>query len=125
MIFDSCLQKDSVDLGGVSGNTISLDLTDAGNEPLNNVGGAIKIYNPNDSSRPMIVTRISAGEIAAYSSRCSYEGCEVPLPVADRIVCPCCGSIFDGSGNLLSGPAKRGLMNYTATIDGTTITIQA
>ena len=124
-IIGSCLKEGSTETGVVSGKTITLDLTAVENAPLNSIGGAITISDPNDSSRPMIVSRISSVEVAAFSSRCTHMGSEVPLPSDNRIVCPCHKAIFDGSGGLISGPAKSGLRRYPAALEGTVVTIEA
>jgi Rieske Fe-S protein len=120
----SCANSNPIG-GDLSGNTITLDLTLAENSALQNVGGAIKISDPNDTERPMIVSRIHANEAAAFSSRCAHLGCEVPLPTNNLIVCPCHGSQYDGAGNLLSGPATAGLRHYSTIIQGMTIIIDA
>jgi Rieske Fe-S protein len=125
-VLGTCAKAGSGDpVSGLSGKTITLDLIATENDPLNTVGGAIKISNPNDSERPMIVSRISSTDMAAFSSRCTHMGCEVPLPVNNHVTCPCHGSTFDGGGNLLGGPATTGLRKYTATLNGTNVTINA
>jgi len=124
-IFESCSPASTADTGTLSGTTITLDLNNTENAPLGTVGGAIKTTDPNDSSRPMIVARISETAAVAYSSRCTHQGCEVSLPEANRITCPCHGSTFDGAGNLISGPATRSLRTYQASLDGAMITVQA
>jgi cytochrome b6-f complex iron-sulfur subunit len=123
-IIGSCLKEDSVETGADSGKIITLDLTATKNTPLGSIGGAVKIPDPNDSSRPIIVSRISSGDVAAFSSRCTHKGCEVPVPSDNRIVCPCHGATFNGSGGLISGPAKSGLIRYPATLEGTIVTIE-
>jgi Rieske Fe-S protein len=103
---------------------ITLDLTKAEYAPLAQTGGSIKILNPGDKSRPIIVTRLSETNAAAYSSRCSHMGCEVNVPSNGEIKCPCHGSLFDVTGKVKKGPAKRDLTQYSATLDGTTITVK-
>ncbi len=124
-IVGSCSKLNTEGTGGPTEITITLDLTSVENNLLNNVGGAIKTADPNDSTRPIIVTRISQDEVAAFSSRCTHKGCEVPLPAGNSIVCPCHQATFDGSGNLLSGPATTGLKKYEVTFDGAIVTIHA
>jgi Rieske Fe-S protein len=103
---------------------ITLDLTKAEYAPLAQAGGSIKIPNPGDKSRPIIVTRLSETSAAAYSSRCTHMGCEVTLPSNGEIKCPCHGSLFDATGKVKKGPAKKDLTQYAASIDGTTITVK-
>jgi len=103
---------------------ITLDLTKTEYAPLAQAGGAIKIPNPGDKSRPIIISRLSESSAAAYSSRCSHMGCEVNLPSNGEIKCPCHGSLFDVTGKVKKGPAKKDLFQYSATVEGTTITVK-
>ncbi len=103
---------------------ITIDLTKQEYAALAQTGGAVKIPNPNDKKRPIIVSRISDTGVAAFSSKCTHFGCEVPLPVNGVIKCPCHGSLFDASGKVTHGPAKRDLAAFSATLDGSTVTIK-
>ncbi|MBN1578860.1 MAG: ubiquinol-cytochrome c reductase iron-sulfur subunit [Chitinispirillaceae bacterium] len=103
---------------------ISLDLKDPGNAALTKVGGALKILDPGDKKRPIIVTRISETACAAFSSRCTHLGCEVSLPTNDVITCKCHKSKFDMSGKVTHGPAKKNLKTFTTTMEGAIITIR-
>jgi Rieske Fe-S protein len=103
---------------------IDMDLTKQEFEPLAKVGGAVKIPNPHDAHKPIIVTRTSETEVAAFSSKCTHFGCEVPLPDNDVITCQCHGSKFDVGGKVIHGPANKPLKAFAATLSGTTITIK-
>jgi|WetSurMetagenome_2_1015567.scaffolds.fasta_scaffold00396_12 Rieske Fe-S protein len=103
---------------------ITLDLSDANYTVLAKAGGAVKIPNPHDAKKPIIVSRVSDGEAAAFSSKCTHLGCEVPLPENNVITCPCHGSKFDASGKVTHGPAGKNLMQFSATISGNTLTIK-
>jgi thiosulfate dehydrogenase [quinone] large subunit len=52
-----------------------------------------------------------AGTFAAFDAVCPHEGCIVAFsPQAERFICPCHGSEFNGkTGALVNGPAPRGL----------------
>ncbi len=123
-ILESCSPSDLNNPETLSGEKITLDLTADENKALATVGGAIKTSDPNNSSRPMIVSRISADSIVAFSSECTHQGCEVPLPSNNHITCPCHGATFDGSGNVLGGPARSALKTYSATLNGNVVTIE-
>ena len=88
-------------------------------------GARLKTADANDQTTTMIVSRILSCEVAAFSSRCTRMGCEVPVPDVNRITCPCQGSQFDGAGILVGGPATSDLKKYHATPQGTTVTIEA
>jgi Rieske Fe-S protein len=103
---------------------IMLDITRPDFSALAKVGGAIKIPNPHDKKRPIIVSRNSETDIAAFSSKCTHFGCEVPIPENNVITCPCHGSKFDASGKVTHGPAKKSLIAFSAVLEGSIITIK-
>jgi Rieske Fe-S protein len=103
---------------------ISLDISKPDYIALSKVGAAIKIPNPHDKNRPIIVSRTSETSVAAFSSKCTHFGCEVGLPQANVVTCPCHGSKFDGTGKVIHGPAKKDLLAFSAVLEGSTITIK-
>ena len=102
---------------------ISLDLTGSEYQILKQTGGAVKISDPRDKKNPIIVVRISETRVAAFSSKCSHWGCELPLPVDGVIKCHCHGSVFNAEGKVTHGPAKKDLAAFKTTLNGTVITI--
>jgi Rieske Fe-S protein len=102
---------------------VSLNLTDPANAELTKVGGAKKFPNPLDPKKPIIVTRTSETECAAFSSKCTHWGCEVALPENNVITCPCHKSTFDMSGKVTRGPAKKDLRAFSTKLEGTILTI--
>jgi Rieske Fe-S protein len=103
---------------------IMLDVTKPENNALAKVGGAIKIPNPHDKHRPIIISRTSETSVAAFSSKCTHFGCEVGLPENNVAACPCHGSKFDGTGKVTHGPAKKDLIAFSAILEGSIITIK-
>jgi Rieske Fe-S protein len=103
---------------------IMLDITKPDYNALANVGGALKIPNPHNKHKPIIVCRTSETTVAAFSSKCTHFGCEVGLPENGVITCPCHKSKFDNTGKVLHGPAKKNLMAFSAVLEGSTITIK-
>lgn len=103
---------------------ITLDLTKQEYAALAKVGGAMKIPAPQNAEKPIIVSRISETEVAAFSSKCTHFGCEVPIPENNVITCQCHGSKFDAGGKVIHGPASKPLKPFAATLSGTTITIK-
>lgn len=50
------------------------------------------------------------GSLKIFSAICPHMGCEVEWNSDERIWdCPCHGSSFEATGELIKGPAKRGL----------------
>ena len=102
---------------------VSINLTDPAYVELTKVGGAKKLPNPLDPKKPIIVTRVSETECAAFSSKCTHWGCEVPLPENSVITCPCHKSKFDMKGKVVHGPAKKDLTAFPTKLEGTVLTI--
>jgi cytochrome b6-f complex iron-sulfur subunit len=104
--------------------SIVLDLAKPEHATLTHVGGALKIPDPWEKKRFIIVCRTSDETVAAVSSKCTHLGCDVTLPVNNLITCPCHGSVFDLNGKVLHGPAEKSLYAYSATLHESMITIQ-
>ena len=59
-----------------------------------------------------MIIRESEGRFVALSMRCTHAGCRVNAPVNGVINCPCHGSQFDLTGQVLRGPAPSPLHQY-------------
>ena len=60
--------------------------------------------------KKVAVFRDEAGNVTRLSPRCPHQGCEVSWNANDRVwECPCHGSRFSPRGELLGGPASKGL----------------
>ena len=107
-----------------SSTTVSVaDLNDA--MPAKFVHG---IVGPDNL--PVLVTRISATDFRAFSSRCTHTGCAIQSTVQDSgLPCLCHGSRFGLDGSVLQGPATAPLAAYASHYDATaqtlTITLNA
>lgn len=77
---------------------------------LMRAGGAVKLL-PVGTVEPVYVLRLHDGEFAALSPICTHLGCTVEIQ-GPRLVCPCHGSTYDRSGQVLVGPAARPLKRY-------------
>jgi len=122
---DSCTSPAPNAAKTPTGKKVTLDLTDSRYSGLATVGASINIPDPNNSTRPMIVRRESLTAVVALSSQCTFDGCQLPFLSNDAMTCPCCGSQYDKNGTVIKGPATTNLTVYSATLNGSTITIDA
>lgn len=97
------------DSASSTGNTIKV-----GNFPaLANVGTLVQVNGF------QAVKRTGAATFAAYSMVCTHQSCLTQLS-SNMFFCPCHGSEFDSSGQVIRGPASRALGQYTTSYDSTT-----
>ena len=110
--------------GGTSPLTeVVIDLADPGYAGLARAGGAAKVDV--GTAFPAIVSHLAAGSFAAFASRCTHQGCQVPLPSSDGVIrCPCHGSRFDRAGRVTGGPATRDLPRVSLIQDGGVLTLR-
>ena len=68
-------------------------------------GGGVILSNP-----AVVVTRTAGGDVHAFSSVCTHQGCTVAAVTGGTIDCPCHGSRFDATtGAVRAGPAPSPL----------------
>ena len=67
--------------------------------------------------RPLFVHRTEDASYVAVLAECTHRRC-TPEPEGDRLVCPCHGSEYTLSGELLEGPAERDLPRFPVAEDG-------
>lgn len=84
-------------------------------------GGGALVEVPG-SDLPVYVRSDGAGGFSAVSTRCMHRGCQVE-PTADRLACPCHGSEYTFTGEVLRGPTKLPLIRYRVSSDATAIYI--
>ena len=93
-----------------------LDLSESRYHALNTIGNGVKIELTRQE-KPLIVTRVSQTQIAAFSSQCTHAGYEILLPEQGVLACSSGhGGAFDLTGRLLSGPPKSNLPSYPAQL---------
>jgi len=90
-----------------------LRVTVADHPELGVVGGSVTGFGPG-LSHPVSVVRFSDTEWRAFDATCTHQECEVDhVPAARLCACPCHGSEFDESGQVLRGPAAAPLAKLT------------
>ncbi|MGH7286015.1 MAG: ubiquinol-cytochrome c reductase iron-sulfur subunit [Polyangiaceae bacterium] len=68
------------------------------------------------SREPVIVAQDDNG-VFAFSAICTHQGCAVDAPNSSgKSTCPCHGSVFDGNGAVVQGPARTPLAHYAVAI---------
>ncbi|HEY6510314.1 MAG TPA: Rieske (2Fe-2S) protein [Vicinamibacterales bacterium] len=74
---------------------------------------------------PLAVTRVSDTEVVAVSRICTHEACTVNLPTSAgaTLDCPCHGSRYRTTGQVVNGPATRALFQFPARIVGNEVVI--
>jgi cytochrome b6-f complex iron-sulfur subunit len=71
----------------------------------------------------VIIARDNNGNFIALYDVCPHAGCTVQFNGASQFPCPCHGSNFDSSGNVIQGPATSGLKKYNTTLTGTMLRV--
>lgn len=84
---------------------------------LRAVNGSIRLQVPGAplSLGRIVVTRLTQNEFSSLSENCTHEFCPVEPYENGRFNCFCHGSVFDGRGKVLQGPATRALPSYSTT----------
>jgi len=77
---------------------------------LSEPGGFVKVY-PFGFAHPIAVFEHSSGEVFAISTTCTHAGCEV-RKTKNKFECPCHGSQYDLTGNVIRGPAPASLTRF-------------
>ena len=72
---------------------------------------------------PLYLYRLDDGGFSAVSTRCMHRGCQVE-PAAEHLVCPCHGSEYSNTGEVLKGPTQRPLRRIPVTVVGESIVIE-
>jgi arsenite oxidase small subunit len=76
------------------------------------------VYFEYPSGYPNVLFKRSDGNLAAFSLLCTHVCCETTYEASSSIFyCPCHGSEFDSSGNVIRGPASSPLPTITLTVD--------
>jgi cytochrome b6-f complex iron-sulfur subunit len=90
--------------------------------------GAVEKFAPNSVTAfvrgKFYLARLADGGFLALSRTCTHLGCTVPWVEKEmKFACPCHGSAFDITGNVISAPAPRALDIYPIVIENQIIKV--
>jgi cytochrome b6-f complex iron-sulfur subunit len=97
----------------------AVQVTTAGS-PLADVGGAALVES---TAGVFLIARTSASTFSAIEAVCTHEGCTITGADGAAYVCPCHGSRYNRSGQVLAGPATSSLRQYATTFTDGVVTI--
>jgi Rieske Fe-S protein len=80
-------------------------------------GNGIRFYD-----RAIVIS--GSERLAVLSSTCPHLGCRINRAEGSEIVCSCHGSRFNTRGEVLRGPARRGLQPLRFELDQTRATLR-
>lgn len=71
----------------------------------------------------IIIIRTAENQYTALSKICTHQGCTVAYdPDTGNLPCPCHGSVYNISGDVIAGPAPASLKSFSVRlVDGTMI----
>ncbi|MGD1972646.1 MAG: Rieske 2Fe-2S domain-containing protein [Desulfobacterales bacterium] len=90
--------------------------------------GAVERFRPNSVTAfvrgKFYLVHLDNGGFLALSRTCTHLGCTVPWVEKEMMfACPCHGSAFDITGNVIDAPAPRALNIYPITIENNIIKV--
>jgi cytochrome b6-f complex iron-sulfur subunit len=103
--------------GGFTGSGVQV--TVAGSA-LSDVGGAVLVES---IAGVFLLARMSASAFSAIEAVCTHQGCTITGADGAVYVCPCHGSRYNRSGQVLAGPASASLRRYATTFTDGVVTI--
>ena len=87
---------------------------------LADVGGAVLVES---TAGVFLLARTSDGGFTAIDAVCSHESCTITGADGANYVCPCHGSRYSRTGQVLAGPAKASLRRFATTFADGLVTI--
>ena len=88
-------------------------------------GSALQVCLPAFGG-PLLVIALPDGTYSAVNPTCTHQGCLVNYDrKSNELQCPCHGSAYQPDGALINGPATQPLKHYSASSDGTSVTVSA
>jgi nitrite reductase/ring-hydroxylating ferredoxin subunit len=81
---------------------------------------------PSGAFYPVLINRAAGDQFYALETRCTHQGCVVPVYNAAQgaSVCPCHGSRYAIDGKVKQGPAASPLKSYPVNFDGSALCVE-
>ena len=79
-------------------------------------GNQFALLNAEDLPAPIYLRNSDKDTYIALLTRCTHKGCSVDA-YYDRLSCPCHGSEYSYTGEVISPPAKDPLTKFSVTTD--------
>lgn len=110
-----------VDLPPMAGKQIAIPLSSF--PDLMKVGGSL-VGMADGYPNPIVIAQFDQGKFAALDAICTHMKCTVSYNALNvELDCPCHNSSYEVDGTVIGGPAPLPLTRFTATSDGTTLTV--
>ncbi len=102
--------------GRFSGSVVQVTATGS----VTDVGSAALVES---TAGKFLISRTAANTFSAIDAICTHEGCTITGATTTEFVCPCHGSRYNRSGQVIGGPAKASLRQYATTFADGVVTI--
>jgi Rieske Fe-S protein len=100
---------------------IAIPLTDF--PDLMKLGGSL-VGRSTGYRNPIVIAQVNQGMFVALDAICTHMNCTVSYNALNvELDCPCHGSTYEVDGTVIGGPAPLPLTRFTASSDGTTVTV--
>jgi cytochrome b6-f complex iron-sulfur subunit len=106
-------------VGGSVGTGVLSVTVDSGS-PLASVGGAVLVQS---TAGNFLVARTAQDSFVALTAICTHQGCTITGFENSRYVCPCHGSQYSTSGQVVMGPATIALRQFSTQFANNVLTI--
>ena len=117
-LMDSCAASKNISATTETSDMFSLPVSSFGDQNFITV-------QTKKFEEPIFIIRQTNGSYDALRMKCTHRGCTVRVPKdnADKLVCPCHGSVFSTQGMVLKGPAMKPLQSFPVTTESQSITV--
>ena len=103
--------------GRFTGSSVQVNVAGSA---LADVGGAALVES---TAGVFLLARTSASAFSALDAVCTHESCTITGADGAAYVCPCHGSRYNRSGQVLAGPARASLRQFATSFTDGVVTI--